>query len=401
MKLYSEGSKCILVEIPNKWHQFVHEHKNDLEDNHGFECRFFCQVLTRLPNLSPTQLQYQYPFKDTLGKNRRVDFAIIDGSKKIAIEVDGFDKTGFGSTKETFDDFLKRQNALVLQGWQVLRFANVYFVRNSDECIKLLNAHINYLHSNTEKSRAEFESKIKEIEKSTYTKIEQLQNEVKRLSSQPNSVSSSQSINDTLDELTQQLQANKEQNEQLQYLLQQKTAKLELQEKKVDNMGKILLAVAAIVIAAMYFVTNGGNKETIAVQPVVQPVLAPQQPKQEQLAPQKQMAVEKPAPVKQDFNIKTSEAIGFVGQNKTVCGNVVQVNYLQTKNGQPTYINFEQSYPNQPFQAVVWGSDRDSVISGVGSSLESFEGKKLCVKGKIAEYKGSAQIVIKELSQLK
>ncbi len=45
---------------------------------------------------------------------------------RLAIEVDGYDKTGTGTgmSPAQFQDFLLRQNSLSNQGWHLLRFAN-------------------------------------------------------------------------------------------------------------------------------------------------------------------------------------------------------------------------------------------------------------------------------------
>ncbi len=81
--------------------------------------------LSKVPNLSPDKVKAQVPFKDLDKKNRRMDFAIIVGPVRVAIEVDGFDKTGEGGMNNAeFNDFLQRQNALEAQGWRVLRFSN-------------------------------------------------------------------------------------------------------------------------------------------------------------------------------------------------------------------------------------------------------------------------------------
>jgi hypothetical protein len=51
------------------------------------------------------------------GRPRRIDFAFVQ--ERIAIEVDGF---AFHSSRDAFVDDRRRQNALELDGWLVLRF---------------------------------------------------------------------------------------------------------------------------------------------------------------------------------------------------------------------------------------------------------------------------------------
>ena len=66
----------------------------------------------------------QYPFLDSTGRNRRIDFAIKTDEKKIALEVDGETYHAEGVVKSVdFDDGLQRQNEILLNGWNLLRFS--------------------------------------------------------------------------------------------------------------------------------------------------------------------------------------------------------------------------------------------------------------------------------------
>lgn len=71
------------------------------------------------------------------GKNRRCDFTFEDGIR-IAIEVDGYDKTGRGDgmTRAEFVYWLHKQNCLQEQGWTVLRFANAQVMRQPKRCAR-------------------------------------------------------------------------------------------------------------------------------------------------------------------------------------------------------------------------------------------------------------------------
>lgn len=66
----------------------------------------------------------QYPFIDSEGRNRRIDFAIVKGNKKIALEVNGETYHAEGIIpNEMFDDNLNRQNEILNAGWQLQRFS--------------------------------------------------------------------------------------------------------------------------------------------------------------------------------------------------------------------------------------------------------------------------------------
>lgn len=66
----------------------------------------------------------QYPFIDSEGKNRRIDFGLVKGNIKIALEVNGETYHAEGIIpNDTFDDNLQRQNEILNAGWTLLRFS--------------------------------------------------------------------------------------------------------------------------------------------------------------------------------------------------------------------------------------------------------------------------------------
>lgn len=66
----------------------------------------------------------QYPFIDSEGRLRRIDFALIRGSIKIALEVNGETYHAKGIIPdEMFDDNLQRQNEILNAGWFLQRFS--------------------------------------------------------------------------------------------------------------------------------------------------------------------------------------------------------------------------------------------------------------------------------------
>jgi superfamily II DNA or RNA helicase len=66
----------------------------------------------------------QYPFIDSEGRARRIDFGILYDSRKIALEVNGETYHAEGIIpNENFDDNLNRQNEILNAGWFLLRFS--------------------------------------------------------------------------------------------------------------------------------------------------------------------------------------------------------------------------------------------------------------------------------------
>lgn len=87
-----------------------------------------------------------------------------------------------------------------------------------------------------------------------------------------------------------------------------------------------------------------------------------------------------------------AEAGKKIGQTVVVMGQVVQV----TKRDKVVYLNFEKKFPNSVFTAVILGTAIKDF-----PDIEKIEGKKVEVDGKVEEYRGKPQIVIKGKSQLR
>jgi hypothetical protein len=72
-------------------------------------------------------------------KRRHIDFAVLEGDTvRIAIEVDGFDKTGSGRgmSRVEFVEWSRREQAMVAAGWRPIRVANALVDREPDRCAR-------------------------------------------------------------------------------------------------------------------------------------------------------------------------------------------------------------------------------------------------------------------------
>jgi DNA/RNA endonuclease YhcR with UshA esterase domain len=85
-----------------------------------------------------------------------------------------------------------------------------------------------------------------------------------------------------------------------------------------------------------------------------------------------------------------------VGETATVCGVVASAKYAASSRSQPTFLDFDEPYPNAVFTAVIFGDDRRKF----GTPELSLRGKRICVTGQIREYRGKPEIIIHEPSQL-
>jgi hypothetical protein len=75
---------------------------------------------------------------------------------------------------------------------------------------------------------------------------------------------------------------------------------------------------------------------------------------------------------------------------------VVSANYATKSKGQPTFLNFDQPFPNQIFTVMILGSDR----SKFGTPERSFLGKRVCATGEIMQYRGKPEIIATSPNQL-
>jgi len=90
--------------------------------------------------------------------------------------------------------------------------------------------------------------------------------------------------------------------------------------------------------------------------------------------------------------LTAGEAKDHIGEQTTVCGRVLSVRYAATTRGKPTFLNLDKPYPNQTFTVLIWGESREKF----GTPEEKYRDKKVCVTGKITEYRGAPEIVVSD-----
>lgn len=95
-------------------------------------------------------------------------------------------------------------------------------------------------------------------------------------------------------------------------------------------------------------------------------------------------------------SINANKAPFHVNESLLVCGIVFEVRDLNKR----MLINLGNKYPNQNITFLIWKSDLDMFNKKFGS-LFLLENKKICGFGKIEEYKGHLQIIIKKEQYLR
>lgn len=95
--------------------------------------------------------------------------------------------------------------------------------------------------------------------------------------------------------------------------------------------------------------------------------------------------------------INTLQAKDYIGREACVCGKVISTKYSENGKTNPTYINLDKKYPEQVFTLMIFGNDRENFSY---KPEEFLQGKSICVKGKVGEFKGVPQIIANREKQV-
>ncbi len=96
--------------------------------------------------------------------------------------------------------------------------------------------------------------------------------------------------------------------------------------------------------------------------------------------------------------VSALEAGAYVGQDAVVCGRVVNTVFAQATGGQPTYLNLERAYPDQPFDVVVWGRDRGRFAT---PPEVLYFGREICAAGRVTTHQGVPRIEARGPEQIR
>lgn len=187
--IYSTSNDLPDVSSWVEWKQFYQ--RELANDKYGYETKFIDLVLSHVNNIIPSDVRYQYHFRDgLLSKNRYIDFLILNKDKGycLAIELDGYGKmlgNAIGDNKDydKFNDFIIRQNSLLKALYKhdetskfniiILRYTNKYFLNNTQNVIsEILNTL--YLQINLYKNGNKLVTTLDDYRQ----QIEELQNDV-------------------------------------------------------------------------------------------------------------------------------------------------------------------------------------------------------------------------------
>lgn len=389
------------------WPQWISRHSYELRQ--GFEKDFVERVLSRIPEILPSDLQTQYGFRDRDNRQRRIDFVIANKSKGyfLPIELDGANKD---TLQHQWADFLQRQNDLLEQFGPLLRFSNRQMFERPNWIIKRIQSTLAIQAKNHEISIArsrEVSRRQKELEEKSKAlavaekKLRELQ---QRLASTDSMRAELQEAQARYKNIKTSLEANSlmvasELSEMNAHRMQQlrqalDTTRENLAETVTENqvMAKALAAIAVASTLGLLFVgyqvafskyspdLSGENKpdtKATEIRPPSEikrtPVPASQQPVEVSRKLEQPVAkIQKPGSFRQ---IISQDAAFHDGEEVVACGYIAAVKPF--KDG--IYANFDEAFPRESFSAVIW--------KGSGISVEQAEkmvGGHHCVSGKLS-----------------
>lgn len=161
------------------WTEWKKHYQSLLEqDTYEYEHKFIDNVLPYISGINPSDVLYQYHFKGHDGKNRYIDFLILNEHKGycLAIELDGYGKmvgdfSGKTRDYEKFEDFLIRQNDLLKQFKMLLRYSNNTHTNKTNYVINEINEVLKnqkYKHEMDLENSASNDDKFHELESILY-----------------------------------------------------------------------------------------------------------------------------------------------------------------------------------------------------------------------------------------
>lgn len=356
---------------PDNWPDWVL--KYEAKFGSSYEKDFVDLILKRIPDLSPEDVSAQTEFKNFSGIKRRfIDFTIKEGEEvRIALEVDGWDKTGTGTgqTHDEFDDWLYRQLSMTAEGWVPLRFSNREIKPKQAEFREMVWLQLKMQRRRSEAGRADAEKarkadaelrKVAEEAKAAREALSRDQNAEQRfheLQGRRRKADASR-----LDEVERRrVQELQDENDKINQELDEEKRRREEAEKANRGMKFVIGAALAIVVVAVgavfYFSQNDDGTDG-------HPLC--------------------------DKAVATSEiSDSNLGESVTVRGPVEGTKRLDG-DSPVVFLNLGAPFPDQDLSVVIWGEN----LSNWGNvpPEDRYDGREVAITGELETYDSSLQV---------
>ncbi|GKW54106.1 hypothetical protein NCCP2140_31590 [Pseudoalteromonas sp. NCCP-2140] len=374
----------------------------------GYEEIFIDKILSKIPEISPNDVIPQYHFVDDKGKNRYIDFMIINQVEGyyLPIELDGTYKD---VDHNHWKDFLVRQNSLITKFGIVLRFSNKHMLNEPMEIIHKIRETLtsqkdkNISEADKQKERENLASwyneRLNELKvenqnsEDISNQIQELKNLIKETGNPRNDRSKEQSSKESATSknnfwfgvssaligiiVVWGVSTKSELIQQKELLEPSMQVKVTTPDVEIEN------TLDSKLVSSLASNDSGGQSKRYAID-------SWEEVPADEI--KSSLGIEKHYP---DNAILSSKVSRYVGLNKTVCGQVVQVKEFS----KGFYLNFEKPFPNMSFSSVIWDSNVKNVL-GHYKSFNEFLDKNACVEGKISTYNNQIQIVVDDSSQI-
>lgn len=333
-----------------------------------YEALFAKTVVPLIAGVTPDLITAQFPFTDTDGRQRYCDFVIRQGSAiRIAIEIDGFDKTGTGQgmSHDEFVQWQRRQASLTAQAWYVLRFANRDVRDQPERCAREINRLLARLR---EQSRGAPDA-IVDQHRHHEPHLTQRRRSWKAAPSWGSLIvlgvlasmfwrSGDRSPDSTMADSPRMHVATGESKTWSPNTAARETAPASASARGDASLVQTRYPVNQLPVGAIASATNPRGSSC-------------RDP------------------------IGWDEALGHVGQVVAVTGPIVRIAQRDDVRGRPTWIELGRRFPDQARLTLVgWGLDKAELPDG------SMIGRPVCVTGKITLYEGAAQVELATARQI-
>lgn len=360
----------------NKYETWISQYSFDSP----YEEIFLRKVLLNLP-INIKNIKIQHPFIDTDNKQRYCDFTYTEGNLiKIAIEIDGYDKrgTGTGMSKTDFIDWQRRQASLTAAGWRVIRFANTDVRDHSERCQHYLELLLQKLRASEEYQKNlidtiyDLRNKINHLNKKDQLDLQEKENlkkNIKALESDLAVAKKQSPLNDNEITSLKELQRHQENYDFIQ------------KENKVmkTTIWAITLIAITIILSATYIFSKSRHETPSAQSQLISTSVSY-------------------LPAECQKAINWQNAFSNLDKDIAIQGIVKNVTHRPQINGRPTYIDIGGAFPDKNrLTLVIWGDDLNKFNTDF---INSLKGKKLCILGKVKEYKNIPQVFLNNPKQI-
>jgi len=382
--------------------------------NHGWEKKFVDRVLRQVNGLDFSNVRAQSPLRDAAGKYRRIDFTIEEPGERgvrIALEVDGWAKTGSGEgmSRADFLDWFRREQAVLSQGWRVLRFANPQVRDEPAECARLIQRMLEMerglsarlasaehwavdladelRRAETRAAQAEFRlgEALRAADAADAGADATQLVALRRVESEESHRALAVVVADAAAEVLPAADAKELREGDIRREIALRKRELEFDaltrrvaeaERENQGMRTMAIACAAIVITVMVgaLLLTGGNDNS----------------------PQGAAVTLDPGPC--GSAIDWSEASGRVGRSATIAGPVVSATYRDRSRGKPTFLNVGRPFGDDGrFVVVVFGVNRSKFPR---PPERAYDDQRIAVTGVVKQFRGVPQIEVNTPSQI-